>query len=452
MKILIKRLLFTFSIVALSLAANSVYAQATLIDGVVAVVGGSPILKSEVETKKAQARLDSTQFDFCKSLEDILYQKLLLAQAIKDSVEVTDEQVEEELERRLRYYINQFGSVKAFEEFYGKTTEKFKEEFKVELKEVLQVQKMQAKITDGITVSPSEVKDYFESIPKDSIPLISAEIEIGHIVKKPKLNTELKKYAKDKLESVRQEIISKKKDFATAAILYSEDPGSAPQGGLYKNIQRGTFMPEFDAVAFRIGEKEVSDVFETDYGFHILYVESKRGEEMDVRHILISPQPAPEDMLNAKTFLDSISNLVAKDSISLSEAASRYSDDEDSKHTGGLISNPYTGMTKFEASQLSQIDPSLVFTIDKLKTGELSLPMITQTKDAKQAYHMLFVKSRTEPHRANLKEDYQRIQEETLANKKEKIIKEWIKKKIMTTYVRLSDEYKSCKFDNRWIN
>jgi peptidyl-prolyl cis-trans isomerase SurA len=157
-------------------------------------------------------------------------------------------------------------------------------------------------------------------------------------------------------------------------------------------------------------------------------------------------------MLNAKNFLDSISNLVAKDSISLSEAASRYSDDEDSKHTGGLISNPYTGMTKFEASQLSQIDPSLVFTIDKLKTGELSLPMITQTKDAKQAYHMLFVKSRTEPHRANLKEDYQRIQEETLANKKEKIIKEWIKKKIMTTYVRLSDEYKSCKFDNRWIN
>ncbi len=427
------------------------FSQPTPLDGVVAIVGSSPILKSEVEAKRSQSKLDSVPFNECKAIEDLLYQKLLFAQAIKDSVEVTEEQVDDELDRRLRMWIGQIGSVKAFEEFYGKSIEKFKEEFRDELKEVLLVQKMQAKITDAVTVSPSEIKEFFGSIPKDSIPLINAEIEVGRILRKPKVNPELKKYAKEKLEKIRQEIISGQKEFSTAAILYSEDPGSAPQGGLYKNVQRGTFVPEFDAVAFRSKEKEVSEIFETEYGYHILMVESKRGEEIDLRHILIVPQAAPEDLLRGKTFLDSLANLIRKDSLTVTEAASRFSDDEETKNNGGLITNPYTGMTKFESSQLSQIDPTLIFTIDKLKTGEPSAPVITQTRDGKQAYHIVFVKSRTEPHRANLKEDYQRIQEEALAAKKEKIINDWIKKKISTTYIRVSDEYKKCKFDNPWV-
>ncbi|MBI4929505.1 MAG: peptidylprolyl isomerase [Bacteroidetes bacterium] len=428
------------------------FAQPKVLDGVVAIVGSSPILQSEVESKRVQAKLDSVEFDRCSALEDLLYQKLLLAQAIKDSVEITDEQVEEELERRLRYYIQQFGSVLAFENFYGKNVEKFKEEFREELREVLLVQKMQAKVTDGITVSPSEVKDFFDAIPKDSIPLINAEIEVGHIMRKPKINPELKKYAKEKLETIRQEIIAGKKDFSTAAILYSEDPGSASKGGLYDHVQRGTFVPEFDAMAFRMKEKEVSEIFETDFGYHILMVEARRGEEIDVRHILLVPQPAPEDLLKAKTFLDSIADLVKKDSISITEAASRFSDDEDTKHTGGLISNPYTGSTKFEMSQLSQIDANLVFTTDKLKTGELSATELTQSHDGKQSYHIIYVKSRTEPHRANLKEDYQLMQDEALAAKKDKEVSKWIKKKITSNYIRVSEEYKNCKFDNKWIN
>jgi len=429
----------------------SAYCQPKVLDGIIAVVGSSPILQSEVEAKRVQAKMDSIKFEKCTALEDLLYQKLLLAQAIKDSVEVTDEQVEEELDRRLRYYINQFGSIKAFEEFYGKSMEKFKEEFRDELKEVLLVQKMQMKVTDGITISPSEVKSFFDAIPKDSIPLINAQIEVGHIVKKPKINPELKKYAKEKLESIRKDIISGTKDFATAAILYSEDPGSASKGGLYEHMQRGSFLSEFDAVAFRMKEKEVSEVFETDYGYHILMVDARRGEEIDVRHILIIPQPSPEDMVKAKTFLDSIADLVRKDSISLTEAASRFSDDEETKLSGGLIANPYTGSTKFEMDQLSQIDPNLIFTIDKLKTGELSAITLTQTRDGKQAYHVLYVKSRTEPHRANMKDDYQLIQDEALAEKKNKAVNDWIKKKLTTTYVHVSDEYKNCKFDNNWI-
>lgn len=422
-----------------------------VIDGIVAVVGNNPILKSEVESKQIQAKLDSAVFDKCAVLEELLYQKLLLAQAIRDSLEVTDEQVEEELDRRLRYYITQFGSVKAFEDFYGKSVEQFKQDFKEELREVLLVQRMQQKITGNITVSPAEVRSFFESIPKDSIPFINAEIEVGHIVKTAKIHPELKKYAKEKLESIRQEIISGKKDFASSAILHSMDPGSSANGGLYKNIQRGTFVPEFDAVAFRIKEKEVSDVFETSFGYHILTVESRRGDEIDVRHILIVPQPSSEDLFKAKMFLDSIAELIRKDSISITEAASRFSDDEETKHNGGLITNPYTGSPKFEANELSQIDPNLVFTIDKLKAGEVSSPVPTQTRDGKPAYHILFVKSRTEPHRANLKDDYQRIQNEALSEKKNRIIADWIKKKTAVTYIRISEEYRNCPFNNKWI-
>jgi peptidyl-prolyl cis-trans isomerase SurA len=444
-----KRLYF-FCLFTLSFLVG--VAQTKVLDGVVAIVGGSPILQSEVDSKRKQAKLDSVAFDPCSTLEDILYQKLLLAQAIKDSVEVTDEQVEDELERRLRQYMPQFGSIKAFEEFLGKSVEKFKEESREDLKEVLLVQKMQQKITDGITISPSEVKEFFDAIPADSIPLINAEIEIGHIVKNAKIDPELKKYAKDKITELRDDIIAGRKDFATAAIINSMDPGSAPKGGLYENVQRGTFVAEFDAVAFRAKEKEVSEVFESKWGYHILKVESRRGDEIDVRHILIIPEPSPEDLLRSKVFLDSIMDLVKKDSISLTEAASRFSDDDETKHNGGLIANPYTGSTKFEMSQLSQIDPSLIFTVDKLKAGEASAPTITQTSDGKQAYHVIYVKSRTEPHRANLREDYQRIQDEALAAKKEKIINAWIKKKIVGTYVHVSDQYKNCKFDNPWIN
>lgn len=426
------------------------YAQPQVLDGVVAVVGANPILQSELEAKRAQAIRDSMSFDKCVALEDLLYQKLLFAQAIKDSVEVSDEQVEDELDRRLRQYIPQFGSIKAFEEFLGKSVEQFKEESRGELREVLLGARMQSKITEGITVSPSEVREFFEAIPKDSIPLINAEIEVGHIVKVPKVNPELKKYAKEKISVLRDEIIAGKKDFSTAAIINSMDPGSAPQGGLYKNIQRGTFVSEFDAVAFRSKEKEVSEVFETNYGYHILMVESRRGDEIDVRHILITPQPSPEDIMKAKLFLDSIADLVRKDSLAITEAASRFSEDEETKHNGGLIANPYTGSTKFEMDQLGQIDQFLVFTTDKLKVGELSEPSLTQTREG-QAYHCVYVKSRTEPHRANLKEDYQRIQDEALAAKREKAVNAWIRKKIATTYLRISDDYKSCRFDNQWV-
>lgn len=446
-----KKNLLCLASIILYLFSGIAFAQPKTLDGVVAVVGGSPILHSELEAERLKALRDSIPFDKCSGLESLLYQKLLFAQAIKDSVEVTDDQVEDELDRRLRQYIPQFGSIKAFEAFLGKSVEKFKEESREELREVLLANRMQARITEGITVSPSEIKAFFEGIHRDSVPLINAEVEVGHIVKVPDINPELKKYAKEKISALRDDIIAGRKDFATAAIINSMDPGSAPQGGLYKDIQRGTFVPEFDAVAFRSREKEISEVFETSFGYHILMVESRRGEEVDLRHILIAPQPSPEDMGKAKLFLDSIATLIRKDSITITEAASRFSDDEETKHNGGLLTNPYTGSTRLEMDQLGQIEQFLVFTIDKLKPGEISEPSLTQTRDG-QVYHIVYVKSRTEPHRANLKDDYQRIQDEALAQKKEKVVNEWIRKKITSTYLRIADEYKTCKFNNPWVN
>ena len=533
------------------------FAQPKMVDGVIAVVGGSPILQSEVEAKRAQSKADSVLFDKCSALEDLLYQKLLLAQAVKDSVEVTDEQVEEELERRLRNYIGTFGSVKAFEEFVGKSMDRFKEDMRGEMHEVMLVQRMQAKITDGITVSPSEVREFFEAIPKDSIPLINAEIEVGHITKNAVIHPELKKYARDKIESIRKDILEGRIDFGQAAIINSMDPGSAMKGGDLGTVQRGTMVPEFEAAAFRMQDNKapiafewstsnanqtasikgkllsaeslssgiknvlielldntgkpmrtamtdstgafsfdnlspgtkysvrfskilppvsafkkvyfadeankiiktfdlsipnVSEVFETDYGYHILTVDERRGDEVDVRHILIIPQASSGDLGRAKTFLDSIADLIKKDSISLTEASSRFSDDEDTKHNGGLLTNPYTGSSKFEASQLGQIDPSLTLTIAGMKAGETSASSPTQTRDGKQAYHIIFVKSRSEAHIANLKDDYQMIQDEALAAKKNKIINEWTAKKIKTVYIRVNDEYKTCRFDNPWVN
>ncbi len=422
------------------------------IDGVAAVVGSNIILKSEVEKKLLQFKEDkkSEKNIRCSVLEDLLFNKLLLAQAQKDSVTVTDAQVESEMDRRLRYFLAQFASTKEFEEFYGKSVDQFKDEFKDEVRNLLLMQKMQQKITGEITVSPAEVKQYFNSLPPDSVPFINAEIEIGQILKLPKVSLELKQYAREKINEIRDKITTGKMDFITAAKTYSQDPGSASKGGLYEHVRRGSFVPEFEAVAFKLKPGEISDVFETPYGLHIARLEARRGEEIDVRHILIIYEPSPADLLKARSFLDSLAQRIMADSISFTEAASRCSDDEETRNSGGLITNPATGSTRFEMSQLSQIDPALFPVIDKLETGKLSPAMLTNTHDAKQAYKVIYVKTRTQPHKENMKDDYQKIQNDALAEKQKKVISEWIKKKAPDYYVRIAPEYQACHFDNPW--
>ena len=430
----------------------------TTIDRVIAVVGKSALLESELETQCLQLKLGGqtiTRATKCQVLEQMLFRKLLLAQAEHDSITVTDDQVEQELDRRFRVYIYQLGSVENFEKFYGKTVDKFKEDFRDDIRDILMSQKMQQKITGDITTSPSEVKKYFEGLSKDSVPFINAEIEIGEIVRKPKENPELRKYAREQIEEVRRRALNGE-PFDMLVRTKSEDPGSNGSSGgptLYKNVPRGQMVAEFDQYMFSLKPGEISPVFETSFGFHVLTVLARRGEVADVQHVLITIPVDPAGLQKAKEYLDSLSGSIKsqKDSLSFSQAASRFSDDEDSKIAGGKITNPNTGDTHFQLDEISQVDPTIVLTIEKLKMGEISEPILYQTHDAKQAFRILYIYSRTEPHKENMKQDYLRIQSEAQNDKQDKIIKQWIAKKLVNTYVHITDDYKSCVFDSNWV-
>lgn len=430
-------------------------AQEVVIDRVVGVVGSNTILQSEVESQYQQmltAQEPVNENTRCKLLEELLYQKLLLAQAQKDSLDVSEAQVEQELDRRIKYYIQQFGSEEKFVTFYGKSVEDFKIDFKDNVRDLLMSQQMQSKITGDISVTPNEVKAYYATIPEDSIPFINAEVEVGQIVKKPVITPESKKEAKKLIEGFRERIMKGESSFAALAALYSQDPGSASKGGLYEHIQRGQFVPEWDAQAFTIKQNEVSPVFETMYGYFIIQLIERRGEEVDARSLLIAPKVEPEDLFKAKLTLDSIYDRLATDTITFAEAAARYSDDEETKNNGGLMVNPFTGATRFEMDEIGQVDQNVAFAIDKLKIDEKTKPMPFTTHDGKQAYRILYLKTHTLPHKANLVDDYQKIQGVVLAKKQQEAIQTWVKKKVVDTYVHLADDFKNCTFNNKWIN
>ncbi|HXC04484.1 MAG TPA: peptidylprolyl isomerase [Bacteroidia bacterium] len=437
---------------AVFLIPTGVYSQ-MVIDKVVATVGGNIILQSEIEAQYNQylgMGYKPGQTTRCAILEDVMYQKLLLVQAAHDSLKVTDSQVEQEIERKLAVYLRQFGSIENFEKFYGKSVEAFKVDMHDKQRDFLLSQQMQNKITGEMTVSPQEVHAYFNSIPADSVPLINSEIEIGQIVKKSVQNPELKKYAKDKLEGIRKKVLSGELDFCSAAGAYSDDPGSKNNCGLYKGIQRGQFVPEFEAVAFKLKPGEYSEVFESDYGFHFVQLVERRGDEIDVKHILVAVPSAPADLLVAKARLDSVRNKIVNDTLKFCDAAARFSDDKDTRNACGLIVNPQSGTTLFEMSLLGQVDPQILFTLNQMKPGDVSEPVIMQTKDNKQAYRIILLKKRTQPHQENIKDDFPRIQEAALAQKQQKMIRDWVNRKLVTTYVSISPDYINCAFDNDW--
>lgn len=438
------------------LSAVVSYAQPQMVDQVVAVVGNKVVLQSDVETHYLEyvqqgAVNNNTR---CMALEDLMYQKLLLLEAQKDTtMTVSDAQVEQELNKRIQYYINQFGGSKEkFEAFYGKTVQQFKEEYRSDVKDILLAQQMKSKITDGVTVSPEDIRNYFNSIPKDSVPNINAQVQIAQIVKMPAITDAEKAVAKKKCEELRERVL-KGESMATLAILYSDDPGSAKNGGEYKNIKRGEFVSEFDKVAFGLNDGEISDVFETQFGFHFIQLIHRHGELVDLRHILIAPRVSPEDLQHAADQLDSIYKLVKKDSITFTEAAAKFSDDKDTKYNGGVILNPQTNLPGWDMSQIGQLDPTLPFALDKMSQGDISMPLQYSTPDGKQGYRIIMLMKRTQPHKANLKDDYQLIQNAALAKKQQKVIDDWVNRELKDgVYVHVDSTYANCQFQNHWVN
>jgi len=448
---------FVFSLLFLIVAPLSIVAQQAmspqLVDKVVAVIGGKIILQSEVVERTQEymnEKVADTNGIRCKVIEDLMYEKLLLIEAEKDStIIITDAQVEQEFDKRMSYYISQLGSKEAFEKWYGKSVEQYKEELKPDVRDLLMAQQMRGKVIDNLTVSPEDVRKYYEGIPKDSIPGVNAQEEIAQITKMPALTTEEKQVARQKCEELRERVL-KGEDMGPLAILYSEDPGSAPKGGVYKNVHRKEFDPEFEKVAYSLKDSEVSQVFETQFGFHFIQLLHRHGELVDLRHILIIPVVSDDDMEKCKEQLDTIEKYIKNDTMTFSDAAAKYSDDKTTKYNGGVLTNPQTGTTKWDMNQLGELE--LSYTIN-MNPGDISDPEMYSTPDAKKGYRIVKLKSRSKPHKANLKDDYQQIQAASLAKKQQKIIGDWINRKLKEgVYVHIDKDYQVCKFQNHWLN
>lgn len=426
-------------------------AQDSIIDGIVAIVGGHVILKSDLEAQYLQFRAQgniagSPQKVKCQILEGLLFQKMLFHQAEVDSLTVTESSLNYEMDRRMRYFISQAGSPERLEEYYNKSLLEIKSDLQEIVREQMLGEQERNKITENVTVTPAEVKAYYRKIHKDSIPKIESEVEVGIISRQPAIGETERKTARDQLQGFKERII-RGDDFATLAILYSEDPGSAKQGGELGMFQRGDMRPQFEAAAFRLKPGEVSDIVETDDGFHLIQMIERRGDFINVRHILVQPKVSPVELSQAKLFLDSIAGLIQSGQITFDKAVTRFSDDP-SKNNGGMLVNEGSGNSRFE---IDQLDPKVFFVIDKLKEGDISAPVKWQDR-GKEMFRIYYLKSRTSPHYANLDQDYARIQQWTMDKKKYEVIQEWIGEKAVQTYIQIMPPCSECAFEGKWLN
>ena len=440
-----------FALVAfIIIYVSTTYAQQQVIDKIVAVVGKNIIMQSDIEEQYMQYRLQggikgSASSIRCEILEDLLFRKLMLNQAELDSIEVTDAQVESEMDYRIRYYLSQLGSQEKVEKYFNKTMAEIKEELRTIIKDQKMIEEVQRKIVEGVSATPSDVRQFFNNIPSDSIPMVSAQYEIAQLVKKPPITLDEKLAVKDRLYGLRSRIL-KGERFSTLALLYSEDPGSAKKGGELGFQGRGELVPEFEAAAFALKDGEISEVVETEYGYHIIQMIERRGDYVNVRHILLTVKVSPEALQTAYNELDSIANLIRNDSITFDEAVKRFSD-EDDKVNGGYLVNPNNGSTMFSAEDLDQ---QVSVVVNRLQVGEVSSPVPMKTKNGKDAYRLLIIKKKTTPHKANLKDDYALIQQWTMQKLRQDAINKWIEAKSSKAYVKICDEYRDCDFQFDW--
>ncbi|TVQ88133.1 MAG: peptidylprolyl isomerase [Bacteroidetes bacterium] len=422
--------------------------EKVVIDKIVAVVGNSAILKSDIYNQQRQLESQGITFGAnaqCELLDEMLYQKLLYNQAIIDSVEVSDQQVEQILDRRLRFFIQQIGSREQLEAYYGKSIEELKDEFRPLVREQELSQMMESKITRNVRVTPSEVKRFFNNLPPDSIPTVESETEMAQIVIKPPVDPEEIALTKERLNDIRDRIIQGE-SFNTMAILYSEDPGSARRGGELGFHGRGELFAEFEATSFGLRPGEISEIIETQAGFHIIQMIERRGEQINVRHILIQPQISPLQLSQARNKLDSIRNLIRNEEFTFAEAAKKFSDDP-GKVSGGIMINPFTNTTRFKNDE---IDRNLFFVIDRLDEGQISNPVPMMTEEGKQAFRIVKVTRRIEAHPASLDGDYDFIQQLALNEKRMKAVQDWIRQRIGNTYIFINEDFHHCNFTIQW--
>lgn len=434
----------------LTVYLNTLSAQEKLVDRIIATVGNASILQSDLEMEYTQFLAQGNKPDDkvkCYILQQLLTQKLLAQQAVIDSIEVSETEVDDQLNMRIRSMVQRAGGKERLEEFLNRSILQHKEEMRPAVAEQLKGNKMQGQIVSKIDVTPEEVKRYFNGLNPDSLPYFNTEIEYAQLVIDPVLTKEEKDQFRKKAEGYRQQVLNGS-DFGTIARLYSED-GSAPYGGELGFNTRENWVKEFSANAFRLKKGEISPVFETQFGFHFLQVLERRGEEVNVRHILIKKQATIESLNRAKAKIDSIANLITTKKLSFNQAASIYSDDQNTKYAGGIVSNMEDRSTLIPVDQLDDVE---VFNaIDPLKEGEISKPIVyTDKRLGEKSYRIYYLRSRIPPHKANMEQDFAKIKEAARQDKVNRTLSEWFETRRETTYIDVNPEFMSCEELKIW--
>ncbi len=421
-------------------------AQDKVVDQIVAIVGSNPILKSDIEQQAidAQAQGQTTEGDLkCEILEKLLEQKLLLAEAELDTnIVITDNQINQNMDRRMKYFIENIGSEKEVEKYFKKSINQLKSEMGEMIKEQLKTEQMQQKIVKNVTTTPSEVRTYFKQLPKDKIPTIGSQMEYEQITVLPLITEEQDMEVKAKLREFKRRVEAGE-NFATLAVLYSEDPGSARNGGEMDYVGRAMLDPAFATEAFNLKVGQVSKVVKSEFGYHIIQLIDKKGEKIKCRHILIRPKIDPIELGKAKIRIDSLTTFIKNKSISWEQAAYLYSSDKSTRNNGGLVTSQKTGSSKF---QMDELDPDVSKIITNLKVGEIAEPFLGLDDKQRQVYKIIKLVSRTSAHPANLQEDYQRMSEIFLDKKKEDTYRAWLAKQQSKTYIHIDEIYVNCNF------
>lgn len=439
------RLLFPV-LIFLAGAGTGLYAQAqpVSIDKIVARVDNYYILNSEIEEMyQGYIQQNQNNVDKCDLLESLIINKMLLAKAEIDSVEVEEKDIDSQLNGRMNMMIQRFGSEQNLVEAYGKSVDALKSELRQQLKEQLTVETMQHKIAGDVKITPREVRKFFSAIPKDSLPFIPAEVEVGHIVRLGTVTQEQKQKLRNQLLDYKKRV-EQGEDFAIIAQIHSDDVLSAKAGGDLGFARRGDMVPEFEGAALALKLNEISEPVESKYGFHLIQLLQTRGAEYRARHILLRPDyNEGTDITEAGRFLDSLRVLIQADSVSFAKAAKENSQDALTAETGGLLQDMQT-QTSYLALDAT-MDPVLYFALDSMQVGQISKPLIYRTDEGQSAMRIIWYKSKKEPHVANLKDDYEKISNIVLSNKKNTALEKWFAKAQGDVFIRVEPEFGSCK-------
>lgn len=457
-----KPLLLTVALLGMVLGAAAQESKVQVIDKVVAVVGKNIILLSDVENQYLQYRMQgdiqgSSKDMHCAIIEELLFQKLMLNQAEMDSLTVSDSEVDAELSRRISELIGRAGSQEKLESIFNKTMAEIKDELRRLVKEKSLQDQVRAGLLKGVVVTPAEVRAYYRNLSPDSIPNVDAQYEIMQIVKRPPISIDEKLEVKDQLYQIRRRILNGESSFSTMAILYSEDPGSSKKGGELGFTGKGELAPEFETVAFNLHEGEISEVVETQFGFHIIQLIERRGDYVNCRHILMTAKVPVEALEKAQHELDSAAALIRNGEMTFEEACKQFSDD-DSKTNGGYMLNPITSGYAISLQDIQELEnyngfqefKNLAFVINRLKEGVVSDPVPMTTTDNKDAFRLVMVKRVIPSHKANLTDDYSLIQSWALNKKNQDVISAWIKNKAKKAFIRIDEDFADCDFQFEW--